>query len=447
MKQLGLSALPKTIKEIRTSISFKLILLFILTAVCLTWLLWYVLGVTFQNHFTDNVRPHVSQYLRYLRDEIGYPPNITAAKIIAEKSQANIIIEGPNVIWSSSGEYLDPRFLDLKIQRMNQFGDADRVGFYKGNFVLQSVRKDYITTFITKEKLANGPSKSELLYTIASSLVLVVILYFFIHRLFSPVRRMEQGVRQIGDGDFSRRIQLKRNDELGLLANSINKMADNIEFMLEAKKQLLLAISHELRTPLTRAKIAISMLDDSATKDSLNEDIAEMEELIKELLEAERLKETHQALDLELVDIKALIEDVCLRFYSKENVVQSIADNLPALQLDHKRVSLAIKNIIKNALSARKQPGDSVWIRVYQVDNKVVIEVEDKGIGMSANELAQITEPFYRADNSRQRRTGGFGVGLYIVKLIFQAHGAELTFDSQETIGTVVRIKFQATGE
>lgn len=144
------------IKGIRPTISVKLILLFILASIGLTWLLWYVLGITFQNHFADNVRPHVSQYLRYLQDEIGYPPDINAAKGIAEKSQANIIIEGPDVMWSSSGEFLDPRYLDLKIQRINQYGDADRVGFYKGNFVLQSVRKDFVTTFITKEKLANG---------------------------------------------------------------------------------------------------------------------------------------------------------------------------------------------------------------------------------------------------------------------------------------------------
>lgn len=275
----------------------------------------------------------------------------------------------------------------------------------------------------------------------------MIVLYLLIQRLFSPIRRIEQGVRQIGDGDFSRRIPLSRNDELGSLAGSINKMADNIEYMLEAKKQLLLAISHELRTPLTRAKIAVSMLEDSASKDSLNEDIVEMEELIKELLEAERLKETHQPLDIEKTDIAILIYETCDRFFAKDNVIFEIDETIPPLNLDYKRISLAIKNLVKNALSARKELSDSIWVRAYSNSDKVIVEVEDKGIGMSEAELNQVTEPFYRADDSRQRKTGGFGIGLYIVKLIFQAHHAKLTFKSEKEVGTLVQVEFQQDNE
>ncbi len=427
-------------RRLMRSLSVKLVTIFFVTSVALTGLLWWSLDISFERQFTDSIKPYFSKYLISLQKEVGYPPDVTVAKQVVQRAPVNIVIEAPNYRWSSNGDFIEKPYLDVKVQRLGSKGVISEAGFYKGNFILRTFNQGYITSFIIKEKLNQLPRLQDIIIIICVVLLIIGILFWLIHRLFAPVGDIRRGLNRIGSGDIKYRLAVHRDDELGELATSINEMSNNIEQMLEAKRQLLLAISHELRTPITRAKLALSLLDNNENIDSVNEDINEMETLIQELLESERLRENHSPLELNVVDVNNIIYQVQGRFFAESPLVLSLENDLPMLSLDAGRMSLAIKNIIKNALTASKKD-DNVIITTSHTDSHILITIEDNGMGIDKKLIPHLTEPFYRTDRSRQRNTGGTGIGLYLIKAIIEAHNGELIIDSDIDQGTSVTLR------
>ncbi len=217
-------------------------------------------------------------------------------------------------------------------------------------------------------------------------------------------------------------------------------MADDIKNMLEAKRQLLLAISHELRTPITRAKVATSLMQDGKLKDGLEVDLNEMEAMISGLLEAEQFNQRHQALKRETTQINDLIKDVIAKHFPDEAIQTALSTAPKPLYLDKARFQFVIKNLLDNALKYRKNPMDEVILRSQIQENKWILSIEDHGIGIPEEHLSRLTEPFYRVDPSRQRETGGYGLGLYIIQKIVDAHHGMLTIQSRAGVGTTVTI-------
>lgn len=422
------------------SLSIKLVSVFLLAFVVLIWTLWFSLDITFERQFSDTIRPYFSKYLTSLQAEVGFPPDIAVAKRITDSAPVNIVIEAPTYSWSSNNDFIDKGYLNVKLQEMGEEGLLSEVGFYKGNFILRTYKPGYIISFIITEKFNTTPRLNEIAVILIAITLILVLLYWVTHRLFYPVRLIERGVKRIGDGEVTFRLTIERNDEIGSLANSINKMADNIENMLEAKRQLLLAISHELRTPITRSKIALSLMEESDSRNSLAEDMQEMEALIHELLESEKLRENHAPLDRQNVNINEIIYQVQGRYFERSPLLLSLDDSLPNSNIDASRIGLAIKNVIKNALTANRNSDDKVLVTTVQEGNHITITITDSGIGIEKDKIPHLTEPFYRIDAARQRSTGGFGIGLYLIKAIVEAHQGELIIESHINQGTTVTI-------
>ncbi len=427
------------LRRLMSSLSVKLVAMFFVTSVALTSALWWFLDISFERQFSDTIQPYFSKYLISLQKEVGFPPNIKTAKKITQRSPVYIVIEAPNYRWSSNGDFIEKPYLDVKLQRLGEKGVISEAGFYKGNFILRTFHQGYITSFIITEKLNKLPKLQDIVIIICVVFLIIGVLFSLIHRLFSPVREIQLGLNRIGGGEVTHRLSINRSDELGELAVTINKMVDNIEQMLEAKRQLLLAISHELRTPITRAKLALSLLDESEDIDSISEDINEMETLIHELLESERLRGNHAPLEFSNVNINDIIYQVQGRFFADAPLVLSLDNDLPALVLDAQRISLAIKNIIKNALTASNE-GDNVIITSSQQNDHIAVSISDSGMGIDKKLIPHLTEPFYRTDRSRQRSTGGVGIGLYLIKAVIDAHHGKLVIDSNIDQGTTVTI-------
>lgn len=427
-------------RQFSYSITAKLLSVFICTAVLLIWVLWVSLDITFERKFSETIHPYFSKYLISLQKEVGFPPDIHIAKRITESNPVQIVIEAPTYRWSSNSDFIEKPYLDIKIQKKEKSGLVFEVGFYKGNFILRTFHKGYITSFIITEKFNTAPKTREALLITAIILIVIGMLYVVIYYLFHPIKVVERGIKRIGDGDVSYRLDIKRKDEIGSLSQSVNKMANNIEMMLAAKRQLLLAVSHELRTPITRAKIALSLMSDSRAKDSISEDMQEMENLIQELLESEKLRFSHAPLEIHSANINEIIYQVQGKCFEKDPIELQLATSLPNVEVDASRIGLAIKNLIKNALMARKEKTDSVMVKTTVNDHHITIQIIDYGIGIAADKIPHLTEPFYRIDKSRQRRTGGFGIGLYLIKAIVEAHKARLMIDSELGKGTTVSI-------
>jgi signal transduction histidine kinase len=296
----------------------------------------------------------------------------------------------------------------------------------RGRFAIHIPNATHQATFITQHE-REFPSSWKLLSNTLLGLFFVLgLLYLVLRWMISPLQQIQAGISRIGSGELDYRIRVTRQDELGSLATEINKMADDIENMLAAKQQLLLAISHELRSPITRSKVALSLMEDSQIKDGLKGDMDEMERLVTDLLEAERLNHRHQELHLSQITINQLIRQVIEQSFPNEPIEQMLATNIPTQSLDETRFQFVIKNLLANALTYRKQTSDTITISTKTTDQWVHIVVEDHGNGIHEKHIPHLTEPFYRVDPSRQRETGGDGLGLYIIKMIVEAHQGDL---------------------
>ncbi|MDO9165913.1 MAG: ATP-binding protein, partial [Rhodoferax sp.] len=259
-----------------------------------------------------------------------------------------------------------------------------------------------------------------------------------VRRLLRPLDDIRAGALRFGQGDFAQAIPVHhaaRPDELGELAATINTMGGDIHQMLEAKRALLLAISHELRSPLTRARLNTELLPESPdvqpSRDALLRDLGLMRDLITDLLESERLASPHAALHREPTDLAALVAEVTASLPGAAAVQQHIDPGLPAVALDRTRVRLLLRNLLDNALrhSADASQRPSLQVQADKPGEEqgkgqgVRITVRDHGPGVPEDQLPHLAQPFYRADAARERATGGVGLGLYLCKLVAQAHG------------------------
>lgn len=424
------------------NLSLKLVLLFLLTAIAIAFVLHFATFHVFKENFRNNIHPHLQQYFYYIYREIGTPPNLKIAQDLSDRLNIKIMIQGSDLNWASDGKVTELLKIYNVIHNSNKEIHYES-GRYRGNFVIQISNPQYRMTFITQHD-HNLPSRWTDLFKILIGILLILgLLYLLIRRMISPLKPIQQSITRIGSGELDHRIKINRKDEFGTLSNEINAMADDIKNMLEAKRQLLLAISHELRSPITRAKVALSLMDDCEFKDSLQKDMEEIELMISELLEAERFNNRHQVLNLSNTDINQLINDTISKHYSNEAIIQKLDYKIPTQSLDEARLQFVIKNLISNALKHRKQATDEINITTYQTQKHCYLMIEDHGKGIPEKQIPFLTEPFYRVDPSRQRETGGYGLGLYLVKMIVEAHHGELIIESQENVGTKVCINVE----
>lgn len=433
----------KLLQKIRHSLSLRLLLLFAIAGVAIAVLFQGLLGFAIGRHVKHQIAPHLQQYTEYVYHDIGSPPDTQRAQQLAERLPIAIIIRTKGKATWQSGEIPDWIQHD-KPNHYHSFtthdGQIINYDFERKGVVLNYQLDSAEILIWAKGWQRPNHRRGGLLYGLAILLAALGLLYYFIQRLFRPIQTIQQGVQTIGSGELSHRISPARNDELGELAGSINQMADDIEQMLESKRELLLAISHELRSPLTRAKVSLSLLDESKAQANIARDLKEMEAMISELLEAERLKGRHGTLNLESHHINDIVSGVVSEHFPEATLQLQLSDDLPSHQLDMTRIRLVVRNLLDNALKHQKEDAGPVKLTTSIQGQHIHLSIQDHGSGIAPEHLEQITEPFYRADASRQRKTGGFGLGLYLVKLIVDAHRGELKISSELGKGTLVEV-------
>jgi signal transduction histidine kinase len=263
-------------------------------------------------------------------------------------------------------------------------------------------------------------------------LLLTALAWKLAHHLFMPLRQIGAGVERFGQGDFSTPITLRRHDELGALAEQVNTMAAHLSGMLDAKRALLLAMSHELRSPLTRARLNAELVPEGAERDALLRDLAEMRDLVTSLLESERLAQPHAALHREPTDLRALIDGLLAGPFAGRAFSVMLPADLPAAEADRTRLTLLLRNLIDNALRHGGDAAEPPTLSATWDGRLLALAVRDHGPGVPTELLARLAEPFYRTDSARQRATGGVGLGLYLCRLVAQAHGGSLRFEAAE---------------
>jgi len=428
----------------RHALSGKLVLLFISMALVFVLLVGFSLKHVFRSHFEGNVRPHLVQYLEYVQRDIGRPPDPERAAELARKLNIEITIIDERGVWSSHDREIELDELEIEHRYVENDIEYFRVEAEDDRDYLM-MRLDDTTLLFYVPNVRQKQRGLRPFVPIVVLLLILLFLYIATRRLVSPIATIQAGVKRFGEGELDHRIKMDRNDEFGDLSNSINTMADDIQRMLDAKRQLLLAISHELRSPLTRAKLSTELLEDENRKRELHQELDEMEKLIEELMETERLSTRHRALNKAEHDVSQLVREVNHEYF-KDNAIQMALPEQPLhLSVDGPRLKLLIKNLLDNALRYTPQGAKPPSIGITMTEQDVLLTVQDVGPGIEAHHLPHLTEPFYRIDPSRQRDTGGYGLGLYLCRMIAEAHGGSLQIHSEMGKGTRVKLVLPLT--
>ena len=427
------------------SLSFRLLAIyFVMGTLFVAGSVAAIRWVYANDQLRELVGGHLSLHVDYVRRDIGNPPNIASAIAITRKVPVDIRIVGPDLDWASSPGF--PAMSELRFGGSDVFQATtahwlqglEGVEFaeHRGHSFLKFDEGPY-TVIVASPRIADPVLERRLTPVIAGFvLVLVVLTYLAVRWLFRPIEAIRQGARRIGRGDFGHRIGTTRNDQLGDLAADINGMADDVQRMLDAKRQLLLGISHELRSPLSRIRLALELADDSTQLRGLRADVAEMEKIITTLLEAERLNTRHAALTISSVPAREIVDRVIDDYFAADR--DRIRVRGPAdlrVQVDEARLTLIVKNLVANALRYTPADGGTVDVEVASEGDRWRLGVSDQGPGIPADQVQHVGEPFYRGDPSRTRGTGGSGLGLYLARLAAQAHGGTLELDREQVRG------------
>jgi signal transduction histidine kinase len=396
-------------RRLRHSLRARLVLLFLLLALGITAAFLLGMQAALGTGWRGAVRPLLADYVDRLAADLGTPPSVERAQALAARLPVTIAIEGPTVHWRShpgAGRH---------------GGWAER----EDSLLTRTTADGHRIAFGLRLRPWQDRPRRIGWFTLAAVLLLTAVAYRAVRGLLRPLEDIRAGAQRFGRGGFGEPIPVRRHDELGDLAADVNAMASSIHAMLEAKRALLLAISHELRSPLTRARLHTELLPEQGEagtrRAALLRELQEMADLVTDLLESERLGQGHAALHREPTDVAALLREV-LRGADVDLEADAA---LPALPLDRARMRLLARNLVDNALrhgEARQRP----QVRLAAREGGIVLTVRDFGPGIDEGMLPHLAEPFFRPDAARERATGGVGLGLYLCKLVAQAHGGRL---------------------
>ncbi len=428
----------KIIRKIKSSIFLKIILVIFSAGLLINVAVLRFYRLSVSPETLSAARNHMEKYARYIIGDIGSPPDKERALRTAEELNLRIKYTGPSGSWTTHSDFTDD-------PRKHWSSGRDKlIQWHRGRFYLEITEGDG-TYLFSNDKNFIEPHKEYLIYLLISASLILIVVYLLLRRILKPVKWLQQGVSDVALGNFERPIPVRKRDELGELSLSFNAMSSRIREMIKSRDQLLLDVSHELRSPLTRIKVGLEFLDKNEIYSSISDDINEIETMITEILESERIDSRHGGLEKKNTDIISIIKKLEREYKDrKPGIILNLNTGRVKLEADEERLRIAFKNIIENALKYSKETGSPVEISVRENGKNININFKDTGAGIAEEHLPYVFEPFYRADGSRSKKTGGYGLGLSLCKKIIESHGGTISIESRSGKGTAVLITLPA---
>src|SRR5215216_6587828 len=288
-----------------------------------------------------------------------------------------------------------------------------------------------------------------LLYGALIGAVIALLLGIFLSRTITrPIRELTRATHAVSEGDLSQQVPVRSQDEIGELAQAFNKMSTELSRSVNTRKQMTADIAHELRTPLSLILGHAEAVHDGVLPPSvenfeiIREEATRLEHLVNDLRTLSLADAGELSISMQTIEPQRLIVEVASLYQHQAqqkniSVETDVAPGLSTIEVDPGRMTQVLTNIMDNAL--RHTPaGGRISLAAKETNKFVELSVQDSGPGLTADDLARIFERFYRADPSRQRDDGGSGLGLAIAKSIVQAHGGQLSAESEPGNGLKV---------
>lgn len=424
-------------------------------------------------------------YFNSIKESVIYQGEQTAShyhygslseEIIKKIHWYNVVSEYEIIVVDNLDEL--STYFPYKIDYEALVDDYDRKQLEKGHYVMKD---GYVKEFKREIIGAIFPIKSETgligfiyIYVPLAAiqevfqgslpiLVFVGMIYFLIlflvvnrirHSMFKPLKHIQQFSQDVSNGNYSNRLMIQNNDEVGELAQAFNSMSESLEKQEIRKREFLSNVVHELRTPLTyiggytealKQELYSSREEAQSYLTTIEKETERLKKLIHDLIELNHLEENMYILETEPIVISQLLFDT-LELFHIHLAEKKVSTNLHIeedliVNGDPKRIQQVFYNILDNAIKYSSE-NTVIDIHLRKAETDSLLQVTNKGIGINEEDIHRIGERFFRTDKARTRATGGTGLGLSIVKEIVRLHGGKFSITSNTDKGkTTINIR------
>ncbi len=387
-----------------------------------------VLRYSFDQHMRERIESRHRGQIEIIKERLDAVPESELENEVAKLHESTLttfklVLSGSTFIPPGISENLKDR------PRSHEYTEQGKI--------------DYFTVHNGKYVAIFGPTKPPFPFQWSHLLIVIFIMipivglvgYILTFPVAKRLRILDEATERLGQGDLSARSDIKSNDAIGGLSNRFNDMADKIEKLLKNQRHLIQAVSHELRTPIARIRFDLELLESSEDKSTRSEKAAEIKDgldelndLVDELFLYMRFDSTASPLKKEIFTVAEALDELAEMFERERPEIniklQSDSEQDIDVEANLKYFNRAIGNLIGNAV---RYAETEVVIRYQKINNHVLVEVADDGPGIPSDKREHLFEPFYRVDESRNRKSGGAGLGLAIVRRIMQAHGGSIS--------------------
>jgi len=299
------------------------------------------------------------------------------------------------------------------------------------------------------------------------ALIISVITSIIVSKtMLRPIQGMTHAAEEMAKGDFSSKIEVESDDEIGILADTFNNMADQLHQTLdeirrseELRKEFVANVSHELRTPITSIRSYAETLVDS---DELPKEMEQnflrvimtesdrMTKIVQDLLELSRFDAGSSQMKFDKFSLEQSVRDIYNALVIEaqkrgQQIELELEWKMPDIIGDRSRIEQVLMNVVSNAIKYTAN-GGRIEITGTATGESVSVRVQDNGVGISKEDMARVFDRFYRVDKARSRESGGTGLGLSIAKEIIDRHDGRITIDSEHGKGTAVTITLPVGG-
>ncbi|NNG24558.1 ATP-binding protein [Telluria aromaticivorans] len=421
-------------------IFFRFFVLVMLSITAATFVIYFAFSRLFGDPLDDIARSQAAAQIFLLEQYVDKAPSdewltrLNNVRVVSDvRYDLVTLAEARAALGSSSGTALDRGEIVLDPARRTLFRRVDLSG------------ERYIGSHEEVLRAENLPIdigqalKMEALRYVIVAIALLLPIALWSRSHWQGLQALSRVADEFGSGKLGARARMKPSEAVYPLAERINHMADRIEDLLEAQKSLLHSVSHELRTPIARLEFALELLDARAKDPDLSRrigamegDLRELNALVNELLDMSKLDSARNLQAAPAPVAPVLRECTEMLPPSPHQLDCVLAEDLGELELDRRLLARAVCNLLRNA---QKYATGRILLAATRNPHAVEITVDDDGPGIPEDEREKVFEPFYRLDRSRDRATGGFGLGLSIARKAVALHGGTVRAEASRLGG------------